>query len=650
MRKVLTFLGASVVLTWVLPVMAQVAPPEFSDVPTDHWAYDAVESLRAKNILVGYPDGYFRGKRTLSRYEFAVALKRALDSINLTSGPKGDPGPQGPKGDKGDKGEKGEPGPQGPAGISPEDLAALKKLADEFKAELANQGVNINALNAKFDKLAQDLAALKAEVAKMPKVGGTVFAGIRVDRARVPFVDADGRPSNDDLKNNAMVTHALELGVTANVGESVVKGSLVADNYKNYLNGSFSEVRPLDTYPRGDVWINQLTLQAPFEGFGREGALTIGRLPFQVSPLTFWKPDVDSYFANPIVDDGQYRMDGFTLGTKVGSLGVQAFAGTFKTVLGTQSTGGVYNAPIAGAASPAVFGSKPVGIAVDNPLVLAQVGGVAVTLPLKVGQEGSHLRAVGLLGTGSPSYWYWDTAASPTTSKATNVAVLGADTKLNLSENVSVEGAWSKSMTGGGYGQGRDIANIVNSYNNAFLGKLGYKTGNLGLTAGYKYIDPMFYAPGYWGRLGNWINPTNIQGPMVKLDYEFSPAFAMSAGGDFLTSARNWASAGTLGKDDEIHRVQVGLRWAISDAFETSVDWEGVYWKLATMSRETYGKVHPVEHYITLGTGYELNDTTKIKLGYQIGQWNGKGFLTGGAGSGTGYNYNTFTTQVSVKF
>jgi hypothetical protein len=624
--------------------MAQVAPPEFSDVPTDHWAYSAVESLRAKNILVGYPDGYFRGKRTLSRYEFAVALKRALDSIQLTTGPKGDPGPQGPKGDKG---EKGEPGPQGPSGVAPEDLATLKKLADEFKGELANQGVNINALNAKFDKLAQDVAAVKAELAKMPKVGGTVFAGVRVDRARVPYADADGRPSNSDLKNSAMVAHALELGVTANVGETTVKGSLVADNYKNYLGGSFTDVRPLDTAPRGDVWINQLTMQAPFNGVGREGSLTIGRLPFQVSPLTLWKPDVDSYFANPIVDDGMYRMDGLTLGTKLGSLGVQAFAGTFKTVIGTQSTGGVFNMPLAGAASPAVFASKPVGIAVDNPVALEQVGGVALTLPLKVGEEGSHVRAVGLLGTGNPWYYWYDTPASPNYQTATNVAVLGADTELKLSDKLSVTGAWSKTLTGGGTGQGRDIGNVVHSYNNAFMGTVGYTVGNLGLTAGYKYVDPLFYAPGYWGRLGNWINPTNIQGPTVKVNYEFSPAFGMTAAGDYLTAARNWASAGTLGKDDEIYRVQVGLRWAISDAFQTTVDWEGVYWKLANVASTN---VHPVEHYITLGTGYDLNDTTKIKLGYQIGQWNGKNALTGGAGSGYGFNYNTFTTQVSVKF
>ena len=35
--------------------------PGFKDVPPDHWAYPAVERLRQKGILRGYPDGSFQG-------------------------------------------------------------------------------------------------------------------------------------------------------------------------------------------------------------------------------------------------------------------------------------------------------------------------------------------------------------------------------------------------------------------------------------------------------------------------------------------------------------------------------------------------------------------------------------------------------------
>jgi len=43
--------------------VAQPAKP-FPDVPKDHWAYQAVMELKAKGILIGYPDGSFNGEGT----------------------------------------------------------------------------------------------------------------------------------------------------------------------------------------------------------------------------------------------------------------------------------------------------------------------------------------------------------------------------------------------------------------------------------------------------------------------------------------------------------------------------------------------------------------------------------------------------------
>src|SRR2546423_3401973 len=92
-------------------VQAQTPVPPFPDVPKDHWAFPAVESLRVKGIVRGYPDGNFRGKRTITRYEFAAGLDRWLYGM-----PTACPGPQGPRGPKG---PKGEPGLQGPPGVRP---------------------------------------------------------------------------------------------------------------------------------------------------------------------------------------------------------------------------------------------------------------------------------------------------------------------------------------------------------------------------------------------------------------------------------------------------------------------------------------------------------------------------------------------------
>ena len=52
----------------------------FPDVPENHWAYAMVQDLAYKGIVVGYPDGNYQGSRTLTRYEFAVALDRAISA------------------------------------------------------------------------------------------------------------------------------------------------------------------------------------------------------------------------------------------------------------------------------------------------------------------------------------------------------------------------------------------------------------------------------------------------------------------------------------------------------------------------------------------------------------------------------------------
>ena len=50
----------------------------FLDVPSNHWAYEAVEGLRQRGLVIGYEDGNFKGDRLLTRYEFAQIVYRAL--------------------------------------------------------------------------------------------------------------------------------------------------------------------------------------------------------------------------------------------------------------------------------------------------------------------------------------------------------------------------------------------------------------------------------------------------------------------------------------------------------------------------------------------------------------------------------------------
>lgn len=56
----------------------------FPDVPENHWAYEYVKGLCEQGVIEGYPDGNFNGNRSMTRYEFAAMLYRALaKGVNL---------------------------------------------------------------------------------------------------------------------------------------------------------------------------------------------------------------------------------------------------------------------------------------------------------------------------------------------------------------------------------------------------------------------------------------------------------------------------------------------------------------------------------------------------------------------------------------
>ena len=64
------------VATLVMPAFAASMP--FADVPKDHWAYDSVAELAASGLIIGYPDGSFKGERQFTRYEMAMVFARCL--------------------------------------------------------------------------------------------------------------------------------------------------------------------------------------------------------------------------------------------------------------------------------------------------------------------------------------------------------------------------------------------------------------------------------------------------------------------------------------------------------------------------------------------------------------------------------------------
>lgn len=60
----------------------------FSDLPQNHWAYNAVKFMVERGIITGYPDNTFRPDNPVTRAEFARIMVVALNlPIKVTDTP-----------------------------------------------------------------------------------------------------------------------------------------------------------------------------------------------------------------------------------------------------------------------------------------------------------------------------------------------------------------------------------------------------------------------------------------------------------------------------------------------------------------------------------------------------------------------------------
>lgn len=68
--------GSSLMISYQLANYDHPNVTAYDDVPTDHWAYEALECLVECGCLDRYPQGFFSGERVLTRYDFAQAVRR----------------------------------------------------------------------------------------------------------------------------------------------------------------------------------------------------------------------------------------------------------------------------------------------------------------------------------------------------------------------------------------------------------------------------------------------------------------------------------------------------------------------------------------------------------------------------------------------
>lgn len=175
MKKYSAVIAMFLVLALAVPVFAN----PFTDVPANHWAYSAVNKLVASGIAEGYPDGSFRGKNNLTRYEIAIVVSRILNKIEMEREMLADDIDTAAKSLSKEEAQdvtaivkamlaKNQPGTGGPAPTNLTDqqveevVNLIEALTFEFKAELKILGQKIDGIYADVDAVEARVAALEA--------------------------------------------------------------------------------------------------------------------------------------------------------------------------------------------------------------------------------------------------------------------------------------------------------------------------------------------------------------------------------------------------------------------------------------------------------------------------------------------------------
>ncbi len=676
MKKSLVLLAGIGMAFIGLPAVthAQAASGPFADVPTDHWAYQSVDTLQKAGIVIGYPDGTYGGRRPMTRYEFAVAIARLLAQMNKPNTPF-DPSSL-----------------EAQIAGNKAAIDALTALVNGFQAELTRLGVDVAAADARLDaleaRLSRDegiLGAVKNEQDRLRITGDfNVIAEGDGSRRRgadgnyLPFLDQNGiyqgaKGSQNRLLGSSDVYEDILLHLrgkltdtaTANVdldfGNYLSQvGNTAAFGGNGYSAGSLtpSALRP-GSLTAGNQYANvyKAYLDAAVKLGPLGGAeLLVGRFGNQYTKYTLKQVDADIYTNLTQTDSGDIIGDGAGINLKIGPAHVNAFA--------VKMSADQFSEPYGGSAATGTVGelgnpfnpirtaatqARPGGlITANHAAALDQGYGVratfgspeAATLGFTLEQFGltnstlttpNSNNGLGLSATDGIT----DPNASGNNSQFNRLTVYGADFNGALpfglpgvkKGGILLDASYTVSAQG--FNQG--FNNVGNGFRyQSTDDQIGAAFGGLTLKGGYQYIGPDFSAPGYWGRVGAWTNPTNVRGPVVSAKFAFTPKLSLLADYEQYKAAYGTNKDGSfvnspLQQGDHLDRYQVGFNYGLSSAYGVDLGYEDVKYELNNSNGLLAASGSPHETYVNIGLGHTISGNASIKLLYQIVHYDDKG-------------------------
>ena len=699
MKKASLIAGAAVSMAAlsVAPAFAQGGP--FADVPTDHWAYAAVDKLQKRGIVIGYPDATYGGKRAMTRYEFAVAIARMLDTVGGSTGTVIDDSKYVKYPDLDGYLKKSDLPNNG-------DVDALRKLLKEFQPELVTLGVDLDAARKRLDALDARVKALEADAQRIRISGDlnvytqsnelkqkSTSTGLGTPRSNEfdrnsgktsGFIDYNGFSVGSGVGHNksfvadTYVTHDLDLNVKGRLTETANADVVInVGNYLNYLGSINQTIGARSTRPSyraypgqkvsldEDITLYKAVVNANIGSLG----LTVGRNPFQLTPYTLKQGDVDLYHYNVKTDSGNIPLDGITGTLKLGSVNLTGFADKVDPIKyvsnvndnfanqrtnGTQRYGvyagartGAYGGPLKARSTTAVApnglvystGNRPVGNRItpftNGAMYAEQLAGGRATVML-----GKSLNIGGTyLTIGGTTLPDQQTFRDP----LSRVDVYGGDASIKLGP-VLVAGEYSKSDSYGQETIGGNDKKLISKNNDAYDVSGKVTVSLLDLVGGYREIGPYFAAPGSWAGFGTVVNPVDIKGYYVNGTIRLAKSFSIFGGYQDYKGTGKAVNDGGLSKDDKFKNITGGATLTFGTAHTLGIKYDEVQYDVLNGSGR--GRSTPKESYTDITYGLRFTPHARLTLGYQIVKWDDKN---------TGFDSingdgNVIYTQVGLKF
>jgi hypothetical protein len=212
-----TAAAAALAVSFAVPAMAN----PFSDVPKNHWAYGAVNALAREGVIEGYGDGTFKGEQSITRYEMAQLVAKAMGG-DLNANQK----------------------------------ATIEKLAREFADELHDLGREIDEVKEKQERIKitgdarirygaaeqGDSTDFRARVNVEGKVSDDVTFNTRISSGNISY---DGKA--DDTEITAANLNANIFGIGTTIGRQDIKlgtGMIIDDT----MNGVAADYKDLTVF------------------------------------------------------------------------------------------------------------------------------------------------------------------------------------------------------------------------------------------------------------------------------------------------------------------------------------------------------------------------------------------------------------------